>query len=167
MRLYNCRRCGCQVSICRDCDHGNVYCAGECARLRRSESLRRAGACYQSGLSGARRHAARQRAWRERRAKKVTHHGFPGVPAAVKLAPSLTPPQEPENAEVLPVARPAPVVCAPGAAAAGECSAAGADNGAPRGHQAGRPLPPAGGRCDFCHRRLLPFARHGSLRTRR
>ena len=31
----------------RRCDHGNIYCAGECSRIRRRESLRRAGARYQ------------------------------------------------------------------------------------------------------------------------
>jgi late competence protein required for DNA uptake (superfamily II DNA/RNA helicase) len=39
-RLYNCERCGVQVRICQRCDHGNVYCAGECAGIRRRESLK-------------------------------------------------------------------------------------------------------------------------------
>ena len=42
-RLYSCGRCAEQVRICRDCDRGNRYCAGECAQIRRRESLRRAG----------------------------------------------------------------------------------------------------------------------------
>jgi predicted nucleic acid-binding Zn ribbon protein len=46
-RLYNCQRCGVQVRICRRCDHGNIYCAQECSRIRRRECLRRAGARYQ------------------------------------------------------------------------------------------------------------------------
>ncbi len=45
-RLYNCARCAAQVRLCRRCDHGNVYCAGECARISRRESVRRAGARY-------------------------------------------------------------------------------------------------------------------------
>jgi hypothetical protein len=76
-RLYNCRRCGVQVRICSRCDHGNVYCAGECARIRRRESIRRAGARYQRGRRGAHRHAARQRTWRTRRRQEVTHQGCP------------------------------------------------------------------------------------------
>lgn len=54
-RLYNCRRCAVQVRICRHCDHGNIYCAGECSRICRRESLRRAGARYQRtrGVLGA------------------------------------------------------------------------------------------------------------------
>jgi hypothetical protein len=46
-RLYNCERCQVQVRICQRCDHGNVYCAGECARVRRYESQRRSQARYQ------------------------------------------------------------------------------------------------------------------------
>jgi hypothetical protein len=79
-RLYNCERCQVQVRICERCDHGNVYCAGECARIRRRESLQRAQARYQRSRQGARRHAARQRRWRERQRQKlkiVTHHGSP------------------------------------------------------------------------------------------
>jgi hypothetical protein len=79
-RLYNCQRCEVQVRICERCDHGNVYCAGECAQIRRRESRRRAQARYQRSRGGARRHAARQRRWRERQRQKlkiVTHHGSP------------------------------------------------------------------------------------------
>ena len=77
-RLYNCERCGEQVRICQSCDHGNVYCAGECARIRRRESQLRAQARYQRSRRGARRHAARQRRWRERQQQeqqRVTHQG--------------------------------------------------------------------------------------------
>ncbi len=79
-RLYNCERCQVQVRICERCDHGNVYCAGECAKIRRRESQRRSQARYQRSHQGARRHAARQRRWRERQRQKlkiVTHHGSP------------------------------------------------------------------------------------------
>ena len=54
-RLYNCERCGAQVRICQRCDHGNVYCAGECAGIRRRESLKRAQRRYQRSRRGARR----------------------------------------------------------------------------------------------------------------
>ena len=52
-RLYSCGRCANQVRICRDCDRGNLYCAGECAFIRRCESLRRAAERYQSSYRGA------------------------------------------------------------------------------------------------------------------
>jgi len=66
-RLYSCARCRVQVRICRRCDRGNVYCGNGCARAQRREGVRRAGSRYQRTPRGARRHAARQRAWRERR----------------------------------------------------------------------------------------------------
>jgi hypothetical protein len=79
-RLYSCARCAAQVRICRRCDRGNRYCAGACSRIRRRESLHRAGARYQRSHRGARRHAARQGAWRSRRARKVTHQGSSAAP---------------------------------------------------------------------------------------
>jgi hypothetical protein len=74
-RLYNCRRCAAQVRICRNCDRGNLYCAGECAQISRVESVRRAGARYQRTSHGARCHAQRQRRLRTRLVHKVTHQG--------------------------------------------------------------------------------------------
>jgi len=64
------------VSICGRCDRGNIFCPGECAAVSRRESRRRAGARYQRTRRGARRHAARQQAWRERQLEKVTHLGY-------------------------------------------------------------------------------------------
>ncbi len=74
-RLYSCARCGAQVGLCLRCDRGNRYCLVGCARIRRRESLLRAGARYQQSYRGACRHAARQRAWRARCVQKVTHQG--------------------------------------------------------------------------------------------
>ncbi len=90
-RLYSCRRCAQQVRICRRCDHGHQYCTGECARIRRRESLRRAAQRYQQSYRGACRHAARQRAWRTRCAQKVTHQGsLSRVAAPIVAATSTT-----------------------------------------------------------------------------
>ncbi len=75
-RLFNCARCHEQVRICPACDHGQLYCVGACAGIRRRETLQRAGARYQRTCRGARKHAARQHVYRARRAQKVTHHGF-------------------------------------------------------------------------------------------
>jgi len=88
-RLYNCRRCGVQVRICRRCDHGNIYCAGECAEIRRRESLRRAAARYQRTRRGARTHATRQRRWRTRQQHTVTHQGCHHGALARKVSPPL------------------------------------------------------------------------------
>lgn len=65
VRMYECRRCGVCVRVCSGCDCRRVFCAGECARLSRRESVRRGGARYQMSRRGARRHAARQRRWRQ------------------------------------------------------------------------------------------------------
>jgi len=49
-----------RVSIRSDCDHGNVYCAGACARQERCTSVRCVGRgtrCQRTGRE-ARRHAA-------------------------------------------------------------------------------------------------------------
>lgn len=90
-RLYNCRRCGVQVRICRRCDRGNIYCAGECAQIRRRESLRRAAARYQRTRRGAHRHAARQRRFRTRQLRAVTDQGCHHGAMARKVAiPTVT-----------------------------------------------------------------------------
>ena len=136
-RLYSCLRCAVQVRICSDCDHGNQYCAGECAQICRRQSLRRAGARYQLSHRGARRHAARQSAWRARRLQKVTHQGsVPGVDAPIVVAiPTTT-----EDRHVELAALPPPV-------------------------PAHRPRTvPAVYTCSFCWRSLPPFARLGPLR---
>lgn len=136
-RLYNCARCAQQVQICRRCDRGNLYCAGGCARLRRRESLRRAGRRYQMGFRGACHHAARQRAWRARQADKVTHQGSPAlaVPATVS-APAIESPGEPRHDDIVPVQA--------------RALAFAASQAAPR--------------CSFCRRVLSVFARLGFVR---
>ncbi len=73
VRLYECRRCGVGVRVCSGCDRGQVFCAAECAKLSRRESVRRAGARYQRSRRGAHRHADRQRRWREQ------HRSLPGL----------------------------------------------------------------------------------------
>jgi hypothetical protein len=110
-RLYHCGRCAVQVSICRRCDHGNLYCRGKCAQLARRESLRRAGARYQRTFRGACRHAARQRRYRERRAK-VTHHRFSGcaAPCSVSARAHESIDVEPEGPHELPL-RVSPTRC--------------------------------------------------------
>jgi len=77
VRVFNCKRCKILVFICRRCDCGNVYCAKGCAEFARREYLRKSGSKYQQTPTGALKHAARQKAYRERQAKKVTHQGPP------------------------------------------------------------------------------------------
>lgn len=150
-RLYNCGRCAQQVQICRDCDRGNQYCAGECARIRRRESQRRAGRRYQGSYRGACRHAARQRVWRERHAK-VTHQGSFAPGGAVIVVSTLTTTSQETHADIA-------CVAAPPSATAYELVAPRAERrwGVDR-----RAV--ARARCCFCGRVLSRFARLGSLR---
>lgn len=136
-RLYNCVFCASQVCICTACDRGNRYCAGPCARVRRRESVRRAGRRYQRTRHGAHRHAARQRRWRERQEQIVTHQGSAAQGAQRTIGAIAT-------AEV-PPARHAPI----------------ADFLAPM-PMASR-VPPA--RCSFCRGVLPRMARLGRLRA--
>jgi hypothetical protein len=117
-RLYNCRRCAVQVRICRHCDHGNIYCAGECSRICRRESLRRAGARYQRTRRGASCHAARQRAWRAREQPIVTHQGCAGAGASGSVAAPATPKSEPCDAQRVA----APEASSPGPEPSGRCT---------------------------------------------
>jgi hypothetical protein len=76
-RLYSCQRCHAQVRLCVKCDHGNLYCP-PCAERVPVLNHRRASARYQLTPRGARAHAARQKAYRERKAQpgqKVTDEG--------------------------------------------------------------------------------------------
>jgi hypothetical protein len=84
-RLYNCQRCGALVTVCGPCDRGRIYCQGECAAIRKRESLRRAGARYQNTPRGARKHAARQRLWRGGHAQEVTHGGFTNTASLITV----------------------------------------------------------------------------------
>ena len=136
-RLYSCGRCVEQVRICRDCDRGQRYCAGGCAKIRRRESLRRAGKRYQLSYRGACGHAARQSAWRGRQAQKVTHQGSLASVAPVIVAAILiqTTTEEP-HADIASIQPPPqPYRMAPGAR-----------------------------NCSFCRRALPAFARVGALR---
>jgi|GEM_PF-3161301 len=77
-RLYQCARCCSLTTICRRCDRGHVYC-GDCAPHARWEARRRASERYQQSPEGRRRHAARQRRYRQSKREteeKVTHMGI-------------------------------------------------------------------------------------------
>lgn len=135
-RLYTCARCSTQVRICRHCDHGNLYCAGECAAVRRRESLHRAGERYQRSRRGAFHHAARQRIWR-RRQPKVTHQGsLPAVGNAIVALASSEVTTQVEHADIPDVE--------------------------PRSDRDLMAMPMR--LCSFCRRLLAPFARLGPLR---
>ncbi len=80
-RLFLCAACRCQCVICSGCDHGQRYCDQGCAVRARTSTLRAAGKRYQRTRRGRFSHATRQR-----RCKKVTHHGSAVQPAALSSA---------------------------------------------------------------------------------
>lgn len=139
-RLYNCGRCAQQVRICQDCDRGNQYCAGDCARIRRRESQHRAARRYQGSYRGACRHAARQRVWRERRAK-VTHQGSLATAVTPIVVSTLTTTTREDHVDIACVAAPSGRIRWP-----------------VQRHAMAR------ARCCFCGRVLSRFARLGPLR---
>ena len=157
-RLYNCRHCATQVRICRECDHGNLYCAGECAQICRRESKRRARERYQLSHRGARHHAHRQRALRERRrlhpAQIVTHQGsLPGTATSIVAAGSIPSPTEEIHVDIAsiqsPPQPPSPLQTVLRASHSSTYS---------------HPMAPLAHRCSFCRRVLPAFARRGPLR---
>ena len=76
-RLYTCVRCAHLTRICPRCDRGQRYCSRGCSAIQRRELQAVAARRYQSSPRGRRAHAARQKLYRERSAKKVTHQGPP------------------------------------------------------------------------------------------
>ena len=88
-RLFNCARCRCQVIICSQCDRSNIYCSKKCSQPARKESLQAAGQRYQDSRRGRLKHAARQKAYRQRQKEKVTHQRSPVTPGNDLLPPEL------------------------------------------------------------------------------
>jgi hypothetical protein len=157
-RLYSCGRCACQVRICRGCDHGNQYCASECAAVRRRESRRRAGARYQLSYRGALRHAARQRTWRLRQAQKVTHQGsLPSADMVIVAAIATQTTTEGTHVDMASLQPSPPPLSTLSAALSATPTRAQRRWHAQRRARSMR-------RCSFCWRVLPPFARLRTLR---
>jgi hypothetical protein len=157
-RLYSCGRCAERVRICCKCDRGNLYCAGECAQLRRQESLRRAAQRYQLSHRGACLHAARQRAWRKRQWQRVTHQGSlcsDETPTVAVVASQTT--TQGTYAEISPIQPPPQLhsLLRAGLSAAHTRAHV-------RWHAHG--VAPCAHSCSFCWRALPGFARLGPLR---
>jgi len=153
-RLYSCARCAKQVRICRECDRGNLYCAGECAQIRRHESARRATQRFQLSHRGACLHAARQRAWRQRESQKVTHQGsLPGAQALIVAPISTRTTTQGTHADISPIP-PLPH----------RLLRAGLSVVHTRARWHAHRVAPATQRCSFCWRALPAFARRGPLR---
>ena len=78
-RFLSCVRCGVHSLICRYCDRGQIYFAGDCAQEARRSAQRAASRRYQASRRGRFAHASRARRYRARQ-KIVTHHGSPPRP---------------------------------------------------------------------------------------
>jgi hypothetical protein len=157
-RLYSCARCAEQVRICSDCDRGNQYCAGECARIRRRESRHRAGERYQLSYRGASRHAVRQSAWRSRQAPKVTHQGsLASADTVIVAAISTQTTTEGNHVDTASMQPPVPPQRMPHAVLRAAPMRAHIRWHAQRMARSAQ-------RCSFCGRALPPFVRLGTLR---
>ena len=155
-RLYGCGRCAAQVRICCNCDRGNLYCAGECAKIRRRESLRRAAERYQLSYRGACLHAARQSAWRSRQAQKVTHQGsLPTADTLIVAAISTQTTTQGTHVDIASI-QPPPHSMPRAAFSAAHRRA----HGRWHAHR----MAPCAHSCSFCWRVLPAFVRLGPLR---
>jgi hypothetical protein len=75
-RLFNCARCYRSTIICSHCDRGNIYCGQTCSIAARQKSVKAIRIRYEVSLPGRRKHAERQRRYRQRqKIKKVTDQG--------------------------------------------------------------------------------------------
>lgn len=75
--------------VCSSCDVGRIYCGPGCGDAARAQGLREAGARYRRFPAARLKAAARQAAFRERRAEKVTHQAPPEPPPAANLEPAV------------------------------------------------------------------------------
>lgn len=77
--MFLCAHCRRLMAVCCDCDRGDRYCSGVCARERRKLQQRAASAAYQKTGRGGLLHAARMQRLRDQLAKNsneiVTQHG--------------------------------------------------------------------------------------------
>jgi hypothetical protein len=98
-RYYNCINCQTQVVICSKCDHGNIYCGPICANEARTKNHRAANKKYQATTKGRRKHALRQKRYRERQKQKVTDEGSLLLPAydVLPREPNEPKPRQKEN----------------------------------------------------------------------
>ncbi len=78
-RFYLCARCRLQSVICRTCDRGQIYCAGDCASASRRQSQREACQRYNKTHRARTLNAERQRRYRLRQRtqtnERVTDQG--------------------------------------------------------------------------------------------
>ena len=98
-----CRACKRAFVVCRRCWRGQAYCSGPCQKLGYRQQRREATKRYQESNIGRRKHASRQRRYRQNHHRspepadnKVTHEGTrPEAPALVMAAKRVAEKSEP------------------------------------------------------------------------
>ena len=88
LRYFLCARCRTWTFICTSCDRGQVYCAGDCARVARQASRRQANRRHARTAGGRLKSAARSQRYRDRQC--VTDQGSLSDCTRVVLDPSTT-----------------------------------------------------------------------------
>lgn len=91
-RRYKCAGCGKAVLIGTCCDRGNRYCAGDCSKRARVESMRKAGVRYRQTRNGKSKCNARQACFRRRRRESVTYSDILTRPRQEEATPHSYPP---------------------------------------------------------------------------
>ena len=158
-RFFLCACCRKFTVVCQPCDRGQRYCGKECSLKARRASQRRSGAFYQRTERGRVNHAARQRAWRERRrAGQMSPDALPlATPPPVEPAPPAAPPPSvaaaPAHLEAS-SALPAPASQTPLAAGPGKRR---------RRSSPSWPEPPPMDRCLACGGACSPYLRRSFL----
>ena len=112
-----CRLCGRLVSLCSRC-RNRATCSSACAKEHRRRQVREAGRRHQRTPEGAADHADRQRRYRERRRRLVTHQDgqnrgtmieppapaeFAAAPASPEVDRSQVPQKGARTTEVIPL----------------------------------------------------------------
>ena len=136
LRYFLCARCRTWTFICTSCDRGQVYCAGDCARVARQASRREANRRHARTAGGRLKSAARSQRYRDRHC--VTDQGSLSDCTRVVLDPSTTNAVAETSSNELP-----PITELKADAATGN-----------------------GLRCSFCGRWSQPWIRHAPLRRR-
>jgi hypothetical protein len=96
-RQFSCALCRKEITLCRSCDRGNIYCGTSCAKAARKASLRCAGQKYQQKRQGKHKHAQRQKKYYLSRRKKIasaekmlTHQGSQRLLMSDLLIPTIS-----------------------------------------------------------------------------
>ena len=89
-RVFICKRCGVQVTLCARCDHGHEYCSKSCSREGRRARRRVANRRNANTETGRKLNRERQKRFRMRQAEKERQRRMGPVKADVTTVPDRT-----------------------------------------------------------------------------